>query len=66
MRPPNWKEDEFRTLLAHLDLSNQAISGLIPRSVGAIGVVRSGVKEYHRGGNSGILSKMMRAILAAQ
>jgi hypothetical protein len=64
MRQPDWTEGQFRVLLAHPDLSSEAISGLIPRSTGAIDVVRSGIGDYRRGGSSGILSKMMRELLA--
>ena len=66
MKAPDWTEKQFRTVLANLDRTSGAISSLIPRSVGAIDCVRAGIKDYRGGGSSGILSKMMRDILAAQ
>ncbi len=59
-RAPNWEEYEFETLVTHPKLSDEELAKLLPgRSLGAIGVVRSGIHSYHRGLDVSMLSEMM-------
>jgi hypothetical protein len=65
-RAPDWKGDEFDTLLRNNSLSAERLSALLPRrSAGAIEAVRSGIHEFHRKDDSSLLSKMMKARLRA-
>ena len=66
MREPNWTDGQFHVVLTHLDVPSEEMSRLIPRSAGAIDVVRSGIREYRRGRDPGILSATMKGILAAR
>jgi hypothetical protein len=64
MREPDWLEDEFVTLLRNLDKSDEELSGLTGRSVGAIGTVKAGLREYAKGKKSTtLLSDYMRDLL---
>lgn len=57
---PQWTEREFRILLKNENLSDEALSALIGRSPGAVGVVRAGVQRWREGKDpAGILSEMM-------
>ena len=64
VRAPDWGENEFHILVASYGLSDEELrSRLANRSIGAIDVVREGVHAYHIGGNSTMLSQMMRNYL---
>lgn len=61
MDVPEWTAQEFETLVTHPELGDAEIARLLPlRSAGAVGVVRAGIHEFHRGGDSDILSERMR------
>ena len=60
MKAPDWKPDEFETLLQHPGSDSVAISELLPRrKLGAVEVVRQGVHAYHQGLKTSMLSEMM-------
>lgn len=64
MRPSDWTAEEFAWLLTNPQLTDQQMADqVLQRSSGAIGVVRSGVHSFHRGGNVSMLSQMMLARL---
>ena len=62
---PNWTECEFTTLLYRPELDHESLAEIIPRTRGAIAVVREGVHTWHRERRNpgGILSKMMIRLL---
>lgn len=60
-RLPDWSVEELEILLNHNDLSSEQFAELLPRRTsGAIEVVRAGVHSFHLGGNTSMLSEMMR------
>lgn len=61
-RAPNWTEQEFEVLLQNPRLSDQEVAAKLERrTVGAVGVVREGLHNYHTGKHyESILSKMMK------
>ena len=59
-REPNWSLEEFEILLKNPKLNDDELSSkLTGRSSGAIGVVRSFIHSYHKGGDTSGLSKLM-------
>lgn len=59
-RAPNWDEHEFETLLSNAKMSDEDLAKLLPRrSLGAIGVVRSGIHSFHRGLDVSMLSRIV-------
>ena len=65
VRAPDWYEDEFHIVVTSCGLSDEGLRARLPnRSTGAIGVVREGVHAYHIGGNTTMLSQMMRSYLS--
>lgn len=64
-RAPEWTENEFRVLVDSFGISDSELKSRLPnRSVGAIGVVRSGIHSYHIGNNTSMLSQMMLSYLS--
>jgi hypothetical protein len=60
-RAPDWSSEEFETLISNAHLSNKELTHLLPgRTEGAIDVVRQAIHSFHTGGNTSMLSKMMR------
>ena len=59
-RKPDWTESEFEVVLNGYGISDEELAGRLPeRSLGAVGVVRSGIHSFHKGGNISMLSKVM-------
>ena len=59
-RAQDWTEAEFEILLNNWQLSDVELVNMLPmRTLGAIGVVRAGIHNYHLGGNISMLSQMM-------
>ena len=59
-----WTQQEFEALLDHADGSDADLLKVVPaRSVGAIGVVRSGSHSFHENRDISMLSGMMVAVL---
>ena len=63
---PQWTEQEFEVVVQNPGLSNEDLAGLlVSRSVGAVGVVRSGIHSFHQEGRDiTMLSEIMRQRLA--
>ena len=56
----DWSDDDFGTLLANSQCSNDYLAALLPdHSTGAIMMVRQGVCDYHKGRPNILLSSMM-------
>jgi hypothetical protein len=61
---PEWTNEEFELLVRNDSLSDEELSKSIPRrTIGAIQFVRSGIHEFHRKGDSPLLSKMIKNYL---
>lgn len=66
-RAIDWTEQEFAILLDSATGSDAELAERFPlRSPGAVGVVRAGVHDYHTGGRSGLLSRVMLRMLERQ
>jgi hypothetical protein len=62
-----WSEGEFVLLLSRPDLSDDGFGEIIPeRDKEAIFVVRSGVHNFHTGGDTSMLSEMMLSLLGSK
>jgi hypothetical protein len=60
-RAPIWTTNEFDLLLQNSSLSDSDLVEIIPsRSEGALQIVRSGIHEFHKKGDSPVLSNMMK------
>lgn len=61
-----WSPSEFELLRLNHMLTDEELAERLPgRSLGAIGVVRSGLHSYHRGQDISMLSRIMQDSLAA-
>lgn len=59
-KAPLWSKQEFESLLQNNHLSDDQLAQLLSRrTAGAVNWVRSGIHNYHRGGNVTMLSKLM-------
>jgi hypothetical protein len=67
-RAPNWTPEEFETLVKSAgDADDEVVCRLDGgRSIDAVNLVRGALHEYHRKGDSPLLSRMMREYLAAR
>lgn len=64
-RAPDWTKEEFGILLQNNSLPSEGFFKLLPqRTADAITVVRSGIHEFHKKGESTLLSKMMKETLS--
>ena len=64
---PEWTKEEFILLISRPELSDEELSDLLPnRSQGAVAVVRAGVHSFHTGGDTSMLSKMMKELLGSK
>jgi hypothetical protein len=63
-RLPDWTKEEFGILLQNNSLLNEGFTTLLPsRTIDAIQIVRSGIHEFHKKGDSTLLSRMMKESL---
>jgi hypothetical protein len=63
-REPEWTADEFDLLARNDALSNEALAALLPRrSPGAVAAVRGGIHQFHRKGESTMISKLAKGRL---
>jgi hypothetical protein len=63
-RAPDWSEEEFRLLLSHPDMpALELVTDLPQRTVAAIELVRQGVADFQKKGESVLLSQMMVRVL---
>jgi len=59
-RAENWSKEEFEILLQNPQLTDEQLRSQLPRrSLGAIGVVRAFIHNFHKGGSISGVSKMM-------
>ena len=64
-RLPDWTKKEFEILMENSSLSVESFSAQLPhRTPDAIQIVRNGIHEFHQKGDSSLLSKMMKDIIA--
>ncbi len=56
-----WTKEEFEILVRNISLSDEKLANQLPRrTLDAIQIVRNGIHEYHKKGDSTLLSKMMK------
>ncbi len=58
-KEPDWTEKEFTAVLLNPHSTNEEISAINGRSVGAISTVRAFIHNYHIRGNISGLSQLM-------
>ncbi len=63
-RLPDWTKEEIGVLLQNNSLSSEGFATLLPRrTADAITVVRNGIHEFHKKGETTLLSEMMKETL---
>jgi hypothetical protein len=64
-RLPDWTPEEFEILLQHNSVPAEDLSiQLVRRSADAVQIVRNGIHEFHKKGESSLLSIMMKERLS--
>jgi hypothetical protein len=63
----DWTKEEFILLMSKSEFPDDGFLEIIPgRSKEAIGAVRKGVHNFHTGGDTSMLSRMMKTLLGSK
>jgi hypothetical protein len=62
-----WTKEEFLSLISKPELSDEEVAKILPkRTKSAVQAIRAGVHSFHTGGDTSMLSKVMKDLLGSK